>query len=54
MKIGNKAAGVKIRNWKTGMTYESIAEAARLTGLRAEYIRDCVNGRRPAAGWERI
>ena len=54
MHIGNKAAGRRIRNYKTGEEYESVAAAARATGLRAEYIRDCLKGRRPAAGWEYI
>ena len=51
MTIGNKAAGKRIKNWRSGEEYESVAEAARLTGKREEYIRDCLKGRRPAAGW---
>ena len=33
--VGNKAASIKVRNWKTGVAYDSIAEAARCTGLKA-------------------
>jgi hypothetical protein len=45
-------AGKRVRNWRTGIEYESIREAARQTGKKEDYIRDCVHGRRPSAGWE--
>lgn len=45
-------AGKKIWNYKTGEEYESIREAARQTGKKEDYIRDCLHGRRPSAGWE--
>ena len=47
-------AGKRIRNWKTGKEYDSIADAARDTGRDIEKIRDCLHGRRPSAGWEFI
>lgn len=47
-------AGKRIRNWKTGKEYDTIADAARDTGRDVEKIRDCLHGRRPSAGWEFI
>lgn len=46
--------GKRVRNWKTGKEYDSIAEAARDTGRDVEKIRDCLHGRRSSAGWEFI
>lgn len=45
-------AGKRVRNYKTGVIYNSIADAARETGQSAKHISDCLNGRRPSAGWE--
>lgn len=45
-------AGKRVRNWKTGMEYESIREAARQTGQKEKKIADCVHRRRASAGWE--
>lgn len=46
--------GKRIRNWKTGKEYDTIADAARDTGRGVEKIRDCLHGRRSSAGWEFI
>lgn len=45
-------AGKRVRNYKTGIIYNSIADAARETGQSAKHISDCLHGRRPSAGWE--
>lgn len=50
--LAKGVAGKRVRNWKTGMEYESIREAARQTGKDEERIRDCLHGRRSSAGWE--
>lgn len=45
-------AGKRVRNYKTGVIYNSIADAARETGQSAKHISDCLHGRRSSAGWE--